>query len=101
MPPSHRSVREMAYRETIHGGLTNTDGSCPGCGASVPRVHAWSPERAREAYRCPRCGTFEYTTGGADLPSADRTDSSAGTRFAVVERAATLRTVLDPVDCVS
>lgn len=89
----------MAYGATIHGGLTNTEGSCPGCGSAVRRVHAWSPDRARDAYRCPRCGTFEYTTGGAELPRTRRAEVPE-TRFRLAERAATLETVLDPVDCV-
>lgn len=81
----------MMETTTIRGGLTNTQGSCPGCGAEVKRVHAWSNGRARESYECPRCGTFEYTTGGADLPSAQPVPFG---------HASGLTSVLDPADCI-
>lgn len=90
----------MAYTKTIHGGLTNTDGSCPGCGAEVDRVHAWNPGSTRDAYRCPSCGTFEYATGGAELPG-DQPAAATETTFQILQRTPTLQTVLDPVDCVS
>lgn len=99
-PPSPTMVRAMAYAAMIRGGMTNANGSCPGCGTEVPRVHAWSTDEAREAYRCPSCGTFEYTTDGAELPvGAD--EPAVGARFTIAERPANLRAVLDPVDCVS
>lgn len=81
----------MARTATIRGGMTNTRGSCPGCGAEVKRVHAWSDGRASESYECPRCGTFEYATGGADLPEAQPLQFG---------RASGLSAVLDPADCV-
>lgn len=91
-------VRAVTYDAMIHGGLTNTNGSCPGCGADVPRVHAWSPARSRDAYRCPTCGTFEYATGGAEMPQ-DAGRSPVETP-GLTGRAATLSTVLDAADCV-
>lgn len=90
----------MAYQATIHGGLTNTHGSCPGCGAEVPRLHAWNPKASKDAYDCPRCGTFEYTTDGAQLP-VEGAPPVVETRFTIADRAANLATVLDPVDCVT
>lgn len=81
----------MVNTKTIRGGLTNTDGACPGCGAEVKRVHAWSNDGARESYDCPRCGTFEYTTGGARLPDSPPL---------MFGRPAGLNAVLDPADCI-
>lgn len=84
-------VRAMAYQTTIRGGMTNTHGSCPGCGAEVKRVHAWSDGRARESYDCPRCGTFEYTTAGAELPESGPVSFGSPSG---------LNAVLDPADCI-
>lgn len=81
----------MALTATIRGGMTNTHGSCPGCGAEVKRVHAWSNGRARESYECARCGTFEYATEGADLP--EQGPIAFG-------RPSGLTAVLDPADCI-
>jgi len=92
-------VRAVTYHTLIHGGLTNTHGSCPGCGAEVPRVHAWSPEGTRDAYRCPTCGTFEYADRGTELPgeaSAGAPREAAG----LSGRPASLASVLDAADCV-
>ncbi len=81
----------MAHTSMIHGGLTNTHGSCPGCGAEVKRVHAWSRGRTRESYECSRCGTFEYATSGADLPESGPLAFGGPTG---------LTEVLDPADCI-
>lgn len=92
-------VRAMTYQGLIHGGLTNTNGSCPGCGADVPRVHQWSPANAKDAYRCPTCGIFEYATRGGHLPLHDRVKPVSDE--ACFQRAeTTLATVLDAADCV-
>ncbi len=89
----------MTYDGLIHGGLTNTNGSCPGCGADVPRVHQWNPTNAKDAYRCPRCGIFEYATRGSHLPLHDRIKpASKETCFQPAQP--TLATVLDAADCV-
>lgn len=92
-------VRAMTYRTMIHGGLTNTHGSCPGCGAEVPRVHAWNSAQARDAYRCPTCGTFEYATGGAQLPG-DQEAQGGPTAAPMMGQASGLTSVLDAADCV-
>ncbi len=91
-------VRAMTYQALIHGGLTNTHGSCPGCGADVPRVHAWNSSKSRDAYRCPSCGTFEYATGGAQLPHGG--DAGPPAKAGLIGQSATLSSVLDAADCV-
>jgi predicted RNA-binding Zn-ribbon protein involved in translation (DUF1610 family) len=83
----------MTYETNIRGGLTSTHGSCPGCGARVKRVHAWTNGRAREAYDCPNCGEFEYSTNGVEFPDALPASLCFSTQTG-------LRAVLDPVDCI-
>lgn len=79
--------KRMLKIARFHGGRTNTEGACPGCGRTVPRTHAWTSAQARDAYDCPTCGTFEYATQGeVQLPTRPT---------------AQLTTVLDPIDCVS
>lgn len=69
----------------FQGGLTNTDGCCPGCGCEVPRLHSWNSAGMRDAYDCPSCGTFEYASSGGHLPARPPAELTA---------------VLDSIDCI-
>lgn len=48
--------------------MTTSQGSCPNCGQSVPRLRGRAGRYAAEAFACPDCGRFEYSTRGPVLP---------------------------------